>query len=97
MKSDCSTGVCPLQSRPYRPNPEMACEKCVFGSGEHADWCPWLEDTRSHEGPEPAPFKPAVEYMKMLLFVLFVIVVGFPALIVLGPYFYRPLRGGPRK
>ena len=27
-------------SRPYRPNPEMACERCVFGRGEHAEFCP---------------------------------------------------------
>lgn len=26
-----------LISRPYHPN--MCCERCVFGTGEHADWC----------------------------------------------------------
>jgi len=26
-----------LQSMPYRP--AQCCEKCVFGSGEHAEWC----------------------------------------------------------
>ncbi|MFH1111002.1 MAG: hypothetical protein V1790_17655 [Planctomycetota bacterium] len=28
-----------LRSRPYNPDPAMACEKCVFGTGEHAEWC----------------------------------------------------------
>ena len=26
-----------IQSRPYHP--QAACERCVFGSGEHAPWC----------------------------------------------------------
>ena len=26
-----------IHSAPYRP--AMACERCCFGSGEHADWC----------------------------------------------------------
>jgi hypothetical protein len=26
------------------PNPEMCCEACVFGSGEHAEWCVALTD-----------------------------------------------------
>lgn len=34
-----------IHSQPYRPT--MACERCVFGSGEHAGWCenqeiPWM-------------------------------------------------------
>lgn len=29
-----------LQSRPYRP--EKCCEACVFGRGEHAEWCTML-------------------------------------------------------
>ena len=28
----------PIVSRPYRPG-EKCCEKCAFGSGEHALWC----------------------------------------------------------
>jgi len=28
-----------IKSRVYRPNPYKCCERCVFGSGEHADWC----------------------------------------------------------
>jgi len=29
-----------LQSRPYQPDPENGCcEACVFGSGEHAEYC----------------------------------------------------------
>ena len=26
-----------ITSRPYRP--EQCCEACVFGRGEHAEWC----------------------------------------------------------
>jgi hypothetical protein len=29
------------------PNRDVACEKCVYGSGEHAKWCP--------EKPKGAP------------------------------------------
>ena len=36
----------PIVSRPYRPG-ENCCERCVFGSGEHAVWCeefgPWAK------------------------------------------------------
>jgi len=28
-----------IQSRPNNPNPAMCCEACVYGRGEHADWC----------------------------------------------------------
>lgn len=28
-----------LQSRPFRPDASKCCEACIFGSGEHADWC----------------------------------------------------------
>ena len=27
----------PIVSRPYHP--KMCCERCTFGSGEHAEWC----------------------------------------------------------
>ncbi len=27
------------RSNPYKPNPEKCCEACIFGSGEHVDWC----------------------------------------------------------
>ncbi len=30
-----------LTSRRYNPSPEHCCEACVFGRGEHADWC-WI-------------------------------------------------------
>lgn len=30
-----------LQSRPYKPNPQLCCEACAFGRGEHAEWC-WV-------------------------------------------------------
>lgn len=23
----------------YKPNPAKACERCIFGSGQHAEWC----------------------------------------------------------
>jgi hypothetical protein len=39
------SGMEKLQSRPYQPDPKMACEKCVFGHGSHAAWCrnvPWI-------------------------------------------------------
>ena len=29
-----------IHSAPYRP--AMACERCCFGSGEHAEWCEYL-------------------------------------------------------
>ncbi len=28
------------RSNPYHPNPEKCCEACIFGSGEHAPFCP---------------------------------------------------------
>lgn len=28
-----------LQSRPYKPNPDVCCEACVFKGGPHALWC----------------------------------------------------------
>lgn len=28
-----------IVSRPYRPDPKMACPRCVFRTGVHADWC----------------------------------------------------------
>lgn len=27
------------RSNPYRPSAAQCCEACVFGRGEHADWC----------------------------------------------------------
>jgi hypothetical protein len=27
------------RSNPYKPDPAMCCEACVFGRGEHAEWC----------------------------------------------------------
>lgn len=27
------------RSNPYRPDPAQCCEACVFGSGEHAEFC----------------------------------------------------------
>lgn len=27
------------RSNPYRPSPDACCEACVFGRGEHAEWC----------------------------------------------------------
>ena len=29
-----------LVSRPFNPDPAMACEACIFGSGVHSEWCP---------------------------------------------------------
>jgi hypothetical protein len=28
-----------ITSRVYQPNAAMCCEACVFGRGEHAEWC----------------------------------------------------------
>jgi hypothetical protein len=28
-----------LNSRPFRPDPQQCCDRCVFGGGQHADWC----------------------------------------------------------
>jgi hypothetical protein len=33
------TGQVELQSRPYQPDPKQCCEACVFGRGQHAEWC----------------------------------------------------------
>src|ERR1700690_3328585 len=30
------------RSNPYRPDPAHCCEACVFGRGEHAEWCEWV-------------------------------------------------------
>lgn len=27
------------RSNPYQPNPDMCCERCIFGTGRHAEWC----------------------------------------------------------
>lgn len=24
---------------PHQPNPEYACERCLWGTGEHSTWC----------------------------------------------------------
>jgi hypothetical protein len=32
-----------ITSRPYQPDPETCCEACVFGRGEHAEWCRFNE------------------------------------------------------
>lgn len=29
-----------ITSKPYQPDPEQCCEACVFGTGEHAWFCP---------------------------------------------------------
>jgi hypothetical protein len=29
-----------IVSRVYQPDPAKCCERCVFGTGEHAKWCP---------------------------------------------------------
>jgi hypothetical protein len=26
--------------RQYNPNPDVCCERCVFGRGPHSSWCP---------------------------------------------------------
>jgi hypothetical protein len=41
------------RSNPYHPNPEQCCEACVFGAGEHAEWCGL--------GIEPTPALPSEE------------------------------------
>lgn len=28
-----------IVSRVYRPDPQMCCEACCFGRGEHSQWC----------------------------------------------------------
>ena len=28
-----------IQSLQYDPNPALCCERCIFGTGEHAGWC----------------------------------------------------------
>lgn len=40
-----------IHSRPY--NPKMACERCCFGSGEHARWCRKNIKTENMNPPIP--------------------------------------------
>jgi len=28
-----------------KPDPAMCCDACVFGRGEHAEWCPQKQNT----------------------------------------------------
>lgn len=37
------------RSNPYRPDPEKCCEACVFGRGQHSDWCPKHVDAQIGE------------------------------------------------
>ena len=37
MPDESNSGV--IVSRPFRLNPKMACERCVFGTGEHQAEC----------------------------------------------------------
>lgn len=39
-----------LNSRPYRPSKHHCCERCVFGTGKHAEFC---ERKRIHDRTEP--------------------------------------------
>lgn len=32
-------GVMSIVSRPYKPDPAFCCERCIFGTGEHAPDC----------------------------------------------------------
>lgn len=32
-----------LQSRPYDPDEDECCERCVFGTGHHAEFCEHYE------------------------------------------------------
>lgn len=47
-----------ITSRPFKPSPDKCCERCVFGRGEHADWC-----KRSHdvEALMDTPLKSCIE------------------------------------
>lgn len=33
-----------IQSLPFRPNPANCCAACVFGKGEHEDWCDYWDN-----------------------------------------------------
>lgn len=41
-----------ITSRPYQP--KMACERCCFGRGEHAEWCEWGQRTGDVESSPEA-------------------------------------------
>jgi hypothetical protein len=45
------------RSNPYKPNPKYACECCIFGTGEHADWC-----KSRLSALEPSGDKPSVKH-----------------------------------
>jgi hypothetical protein len=51
---------------PAEPNPEMCCEACVFGSGPHAEWCPFFNDLR-HALAEFSAMRREVEEQGMKL------------------------------
>ncbi len=44
--SDVPAGLSDLVSNHFgfRPKAETCCERCVFGSGIHAEWCPVLKE-----------------------------------------------------
>lgn len=41
------------RSNPYHPNPAQCCERCVFGSGEHAAWCIAVSEEALEDGLLP--------------------------------------------
>lgn len=47
-----------------KPRVDTACEKCVYGSGEHAVWCALKERVRitSHVTPEGFPMPARVVF-----------------------------------
>jgi hypothetical protein len=51
-----------IVSRPFHPDPEYCCEACVFGRGEHSDWC-WRKSLAAQEHERVAR---AIEHVKQL-------------------------------
>jgi hypothetical protein len=45
------------RSNPYKPNPAKCCEACVFGRGEHADWCATRTMARRQPGLEELAYR----------------------------------------
>ncbi len=41
-----------LMSRLYPEHLTAACERCIFGRGDHAEWCPERQDDVQQADPE---------------------------------------------
>jgi hypothetical protein len=54
-----------IHSERYRPNPDLVCERCVFGHGSHASWCGVGKENHEVYVEEVVPFTEA-DYVQLL-------------------------------